>query len=218
LSFASSHNKNARFGFEQSYKHAKYFCFVFSILSIISINTRYKRQKEFDCAIHIHGAKSRIYIPAKSKKILIQIVKPHMIPSMYYKLGEKVYSASVEGTLWNSKTLLRTEVFDFNSNTNKVSKVKYYSTFSPARKNNTHLSVRQVYSNFGFINLNLNNTGFYEKEKHHFGSYLAGLLEGDGHIYINKNGSKVKNYSLSITFNLKDLPLAENLKDVIGFG
>jgi group I intron endonuclease len=116
------------------------------------------------------------------------------------------------------KTLLRTEVFDFNSNTNKVSKVKYYSTFSPARKNNTHLSVRQVYSNFGFINLNLNNTGFYENEKHHFGSYLAGLLEGEGHIYINKNGSKVKNYSLSITFNLKDLPLAEYLKDVIGFG
>jgi group I intron endonuclease len=40
LSFASSHNKNARFGFEQSYKHAKYFCFVFSILSVLKTRDR----------------------------------------------------------------------------------------------------------------------------------------------------------------------------------
>lgn len=52
----------------------------------------------------------------------------------------------------------------------------------------------------------------------HFGSYLAGLWEGDGHISISKPGSKVNNLSLSITFHLKDLPLCERLKDVIGFG
>lgn len=42
-------------------------------------------------------------------------------------------------------------------------------------------------------------------------------LEGDGHITISKSGSEVK-LSLSITFNIKDLPLAERLKNVIGFG
>lgn len=47
---------------------------------------------------------------------------------------------------------------------------------------------------------------------------MAGLFEGDGHIYLSKIGSKVQTYSLSITFNIKDLPLAEHLKDVIGFG
>ena len=49
-------------------------------------------------------------------------------------------------------------------------------------------------------------------------SYLAGLFEGDGHISISKPGSKSNNLSLSITFHLKDLPLAVKLKEVIGFG
>jgi len=47
---------------------------------------------------------------------------------------------------------------------------------------------------------------------------LAGLFEGDGHISISKPDAKVKNLSLSITFNLKDLPLAERLKTVSGHG
>ena len=50
------------------------------------------------------------------------------------------------------------------------------------------------------------------------GSYLAGLFEGDGHISISKPGSKSNNLSLSITFHLKDLPLAVKLKEVTGFG
>ena len=52
----------------------------------------------------------------------------------------------------------------------------------------------------------------------HLGSYLAGLYEGDGHISISKPGAKSNNLSLSITFNLKDLPLAVKLKEVTGFG
>ena len=52
----------------------------------------------------------------------------------------------------------------------------------------------------------------------YLGSYLAGLWEGDGHISISKPDSKVQNLSLSITFHLKDLPLAQRLKDIIGFG
>ena len=56
-----------------------------------------------------------------------------------------------------------------------------------------------------------------EKEIH-LGSYLAGLFEGDGHISISKPSAKVKNLSLSITFNLKDLPLALRLKEITGYG
>jgi hypothetical protein len=44
-------------------------------------------------------------------------------------------------------------------------------------------------------------------------SYLAGLYEGDGHITINK-----KSAHLCITFNIKDLPVAEKLKEVLGHG
>ena len=58
----------------------------------------------------------------------------------------------------------------------------------------------------------------YKKKVTHIGSYLAGLWEGDGHIYISKPGSKVQTQSLSITFHLKELPLAERLKETIGFG
>jgi hypothetical protein len=50
------------------------------------------------------------------------------------------------------------------------------------------------------------------------GSYLAGFWEKNGHISISNSNSKVKNLSLSITFNIKDLPLCERLKEVIGFG
>ncbi|MCZ6925411.1 MAG: hypothetical protein O7D30_09025, partial [Rickettsia endosymbiont of Ixodes persulcatus] len=63
-------------------------------------------------------------------------------------------------------------------------------------------------------NNNDNRKGIY------LGSYLAGLFEGvrRGHISISKPGSKSKNLSLSITFHLKDLPLAVKLKEVTGFG
>lgn len=41
--------------------------------------------------------------------------------------------------------------------------------------------------------------------------YLTGLFEGDGHI-------TTKPPTLCITFNIKDLPLAEKLKEIIGHG
>jgi hypothetical protein len=56
------------------------------------------------------------------------------------------------------------------------------------------------------------------KKEMELGSYLTGLFEGDGHISISKPDAKVKNLSLSITFNLKDLPLAKRLKEVLGHG
>lgn len=73
-----------------------------------------------------------------------------------------------------------------------------FSTFSPGLNNKAASAGLSNYINLG--------------------SYLAGLFEGDGHISISKPDAKYKNLSLSITFHLKDLPLAERLKDVTGFG
>jgi LAGLIDADG endonuclease len=46
------------------------------------------------------------------------------------------------------------------------------------------------------------------------GSYLAGLIEGDGYIYITNEERVI----LGITFNIKDKPLANKLLDFIGKG
>ena len=52
-----------------------------------------------------------------------------------------------------------------------------------------------------------------------FGSYLAGLFEGDGHIWIqNQKGSKTHNPRFCITFGLKNEALAKNLLEIIGSG
>ena len=52
-----------------------------------------------------------------------------------------------------------------------------------------------------------------------FNSYLAGLFEGDGHIWIPKNNTKKKhNPRFCITFNLKNEPLAKKLLEIIGYG
>lgn len=84
---------------------------------------------------------------------------------------------------------------------------KFYS-FSP-RYIISILNQIKIYSTYTNVNL-----FSYD----HIGSYLARLFEGDGHIWISKPNSNSKNLSLSITFHLKDLPLAEKLKDVLGHG
>jgi LAGLIDADG endonuclease len=57
------------------------------------------------------------------------------------------------------------------------------------------------------------------KHNRNFNSYLAGLFEGDGHIWFpNKNMKKKHNPRFCITFNLKDEPLAKKLLEIIGYG
>lgn len=52
-----------------------------------------------------------------------------------------------------------------------------------------------------------------------FNSYLAGLFEGDGHIWIQKPSEKKKhNPRFSITFSMKNEPLAKKLLELIGSG
>lgn len=64
-----------------------------------------------------------------------------------------------------------------------------------------------------------NYSSLKNKNNNHFGSYLAGLFEGDGHIWIPSNKIKKKqNPRFCITFKKKDLPLAEKLLEKIGSG
>lgn len=52
-----------------------------------------------------------------------------------------------------------------------------------------------------------------------FNSYFAGLFEGDGHIWIQKQkGKKTHNPRFCITFNIKNEPLAKKLLDIVGSG
>ena len=52
-----------------------------------------------------------------------------------------------------------------------------------------------------------------------FNSYLAGLFEGDGHIWMPKINTKKKhNPRFCITFSLKNEPLAKKLLEIIGYG
>lgn len=52
-----------------------------------------------------------------------------------------------------------------------------------------------------------------------FKSYLAGLYEGDGHIWIQKSGlAKRQNPRFCITFGMKNEPLAKKLLELIGSG
>lgn len=53
---------------------------------------------------------------------------------------------------------------------------------------------------------------------HKFKSYLAGLFEGDGHIWIQKSGSKRHNPRFCITFHMKNEPLAKKLLELVGSG
>ena len=69
----------------------------------------------------------------------------------------------------------------------------------------------------------IKNKRFYSTNviNNSFNSYLAGLFEGDGHIWIQNPdaGDKKKhNPRFCITFSLKNEPLAKKLLDVIGSG
>lgn len=61
--------------------------------------------------------------------------------------------------------------------------------------------------------------GVTRREGHKLKSYLAGLFEGDGHIWIQKSGeSKRHNPRFCITFHMKNEPLAKKLLELVGSG
>lgn len=66
---------------------------------------------------------------------------------------------------------------------------------------------------------NKNNTDYYYLAKLELATYLAGLFEGDGHIWMPKSNTKKKhNPRFCITFGLKNEPLAKKLLSIIEYG
>ena len=80
--------------------------------------------------------------------------------------------------------------------------------------------IKKIYTNY--INkFNKLNVRHYSTEvnKNDLGSYLAGLFEGDGHIWIQKTFSgKNHNPRFCITFGLKNEPLAKILLEILESG
>jgi LAGLIDADG endonuclease/Cytochrome C and Quinol oxidase polypeptide I len=77
--------------------------------------------------------------------------------------------------------------------------------------------VKKIYNN----NINKFNIRHFSTKmgKNDLGSYLAGLFEGDGHIWIQKTFSgKNHNPRFCITFGLKNEPLAKKLLEIIESG
>ena len=74
----------------------------------------------------------------------------------------------------------------------------------------------------GLLENIINIKKYYSKNvqiNNNLGPYLAGLFEGDGHIWIqNSNVKKKHNPRFCITFSFKNEPLATKLLDLIGSG
>jgi hypothetical protein len=87
------------------------------------------------------------------------------------------------------------EMYNLNVSFNLAYKLKIYKT--SARKN------KKMYT----INHKNNQLNYY----------LAGLIESDGSIIVPKLNSNNKP-TISIVFNIKDLPLAIKIKNVLGYG
>lgn len=77
--------------------------------------------------------------------------------------------------------------------------------------------LKNFYKNY----INCSNVRYYSIKVNHndLGSYLAGLFEGDGHIWIQKTFSgKNHNPRFCITFGLKNEPLAKKLLEILEVG
>jgi Cytochrome C and Quinol oxidase polypeptide I len=73
--------------------------------------------------------------------------------------------------------------------------------------------IKKIYDQRRIISNNNNNN-----KSDNLNSYLAGLFEGDGYITMLKNKDVLKKIVIGITFNIKDLPLCEHLKLILGCG
>lgn len=62
------------------------------------------------------------------------------------------------------------------------------------------------------------STKVKKKPENFLGSYLAGLIEGDGTIIVPDPSNKKRYAIIRICFNIKDLPLAKKLKEKIEYG
>lgn len=85
-----------------------------------------------------------------------------------------------------------------------------------ANKTGSLKKICNKYNKFNKFNVRYYST---EVDKNDLGSYLAGLFEGDGHIWIQKTFSgKNHNPRFCITFGLKNEPLAKKLLEILDSG
>ena len=82
-----------------------------------------------------------------------------------------------------------------------------------------HIGAPDMANTEELLELNKNLEKVNIKFDNKFKAYLAGLFEGDGHIWIqNLNHKKRQNPRFCITFSLKNEPLAKKLLELIGSG
>jgi len=76
--------------------------------------------------------------------------------------------------------------------------------------------------NFAKVKYSTNSTSNNKSNYNNFGSYLSGLIEGDGAIVVPKTERSPKgklNYpSINLVFNLRDFPLAQLIQKELGTG
>jgi len=92
---------------------------------------------------------------------------------------------------------------------------------------NVSIINKKVYSLYKFLPNNIfyfhtemnirKNKYLLDLKDSQLGHYLAGLIEADGSIIIPKEESK-NTLTISISFNIKDKPLALCIKNELGFG
>jgi LAGLIDADG endonuclease len=144
--------------------------------------------------------------------IIIFIILPAINSAVYWKKFNKTLSAG------NVRNL--TSLWIFRDNTPEFMCYKLY--------NGCKFKFEKLYYSIDVkdINLlkNINNLKLIRTKSisSNFCSYLAGLIEGDGSIYVPKNERSIKgklNYpSIQIVFNLADYPLALIISRCLGHG
>lgn len=83
---------------------------------------------------------------------------------------------------------------------------------------NTKVHLRKFYYKCSSIVSNASFISHKKQKDNSFKGYLAGLFEGDGHIWIQDNAKKKHNPRFCITFGNKNEPLAKKLLELIDSG
>lgn len=98
-----------------------------------------------------------------------------------------------------------------------------YLNSSSISDNNNIINSRHSSGSARIYNSSLSSTEKIDNKSQanpEFGSYLAGLIEGDGSIAVHDSCSKSKKYSpkILIVFHVSDMPLAEHLQKITECG
>ncbi|CAG8691111.1 13080_t:CDS:10 [Funneliformis caledonium] len=163
-----------------------------------------------------------LYIHSESMSNLSKIVKPYMVPSMHYKLGDagvngqRSLSPIPRPALRNSFVLGKNNVlcFAYLLKTKWLDLVEFvwggFSVITAAYNNNMKTlldaGITPIYGTRSTAPQRLNAKDM---------AWLVGFLEGDGWFSITKNGIYCK-YEFGIEVSEKDIKLLYKLKEMLG--